>query len=322
MADYNIPLKRCSVCENEYPATPQYFCRNKRKSDGLDYECKPCSHIRRNPEYCEQKIEREKLHNSGQKRCVKCGIVKPETGEHFNQRPDSRDGMRSCCKRCEYELQSKRHAEQMQNPEYAMRQRKYNQIYWEQNRGRMSGYSRMRRQNKPHETAAYQREYRDRNKEKLSQQKREYYILKKESMSRKARVYRQTNPQVFRASWHRYRARKLALPDTFTAQDWLRCLDYWHYCCPVCGRQLRDLFATHKPAADHWIALTDPRPDNPGTVPENIVPLCHGQDGCNNKKKDRDPETWLARHYKPAQVKAILARINAYFAWVKEQDKP
>jgi hypothetical protein len=70
---------------------------------------------------------------------------------------------------------------------------------------------------------------------------------------------------------------------------------------------------------DHWIALSDPRPDNPGTVPTNIVPLCHGIGGCNNRKSNRDPVEFLETEFGVRRARQILTRINAYFAWVKEQ---
>lgn len=36
------PVKRCTKCGNEFPATPEYFDRDKQKSDGLHSWCKPC----------------------------------------------------------------------------------------------------------------------------------------------------------------------------------------------------------------------------------------------------------------------------------------
>src|SRR5512141_2961524 len=85
-----------------------------------------------------------------------------------------------------------------------------------------------------------------------------------------------------------YVLRKRKLPDTFTDQDWQRALEYWDYKCAVCGRP-RGLW--HTLAADHWIPLSDP--ECPGTIPTYIVPLCHGEGGCNNSKRSRSPQAWL-----------------------------
>lgn len=64
---------------------------------------------------------------------------------------------------------------------------------------------------------------------------------------------------------------------------------------------------------DHWIALTDSRTDNPGTVVENIIPLCHGWGGCNNNKRNRDAAEWLTKKLGPRKAKKKLAEIQAYF---------
>lgn len=128
-------------------------------------------------------------------------------------------------------------------------------------------------------------------------------------------IYRQQNPEIMKAATHRRRARKQDLPDTLTAQDWLNCLEYWNHRCVVCDRP-KGLF--HTLAMDHWVPLTDPRHDNPGTVPENIIPLCHGIGGCNNSKHNTDPVVWLERKLGKKQAAEKLAEIEAYFNFVCE----
>jgi ribosomal protein L37AE/L43A len=110
-----------------------------------------------------------------------------------------------------------------------------------------------------------------------------------------------------------YVVRKRELPHTFTEQDWQRALEYWEYTCAVCGRP-RGLW--HTLAADHWIPLTDP--DCPGTVPTNIVPLCHGESGCNNSKRAKSPQAWLEAKLGPKQAFQKMLEIDAYFLWVKD----
>lgn len=41
--DCTIPLKRCTKCGVEYPATPEYFRCKRNKKDGLEYRCKTCA---------------------------------------------------------------------------------------------------------------------------------------------------------------------------------------------------------------------------------------------------------------------------------------
>jgi hypothetical protein len=73
----------------------------------------------------------------------------------------------------------------------------------------------------------------------------------------------------------------------------------------------------HQITPDHWIPLASP--DCPGTVPENIIPLCFGSGGCNNSKKAKDGYEWLLQRYGKRKACVILKRIQAYFEWVKNQ---
>jgi hypothetical protein len=111
----------------------------------------------------------------------------------------------------------------------------------------------------------------------------------------------------------RYIARKRELPNTFTTQQWRTALDYWDHRCAVCERP-RGLW--HTVAADHWVPLT--APDCPGTMPTNIVPLCHGADGCNNSKGAKRPEVWLQQKLGKRRGNKKLAQINSYFDWVQD----
>jgi len=97
-----------------------------------------------------------------------------------------------------------------------------------------------------------------------------------------------------------------------TVANWHYALDYFHNCCAVCERQLNDLFNSHTASQDHWIPQS--HPDCPGYVPTNIIPLCHGVDGCNNRKHARDAVEWLTEQYGKVKAQKILHKINTYFA--------
>ena len=58
----------------------------------------------------------------------------------------------------------------------------------------------------------------------------------------------------------------------------------------------------------------------PGTIPTNIVLLCHGISGCNTRKRDQDPIEWLNKQLGPRKAKAKLKEIEAYFDWVRKQE--
>lgn len=95
---------------------------------------------------------------------------------------------------------------------------------------------------------------------------------------------------------------------TINRIQWKKCLDYFNNCCAVCGRP-RGFF--HTIVMDHWIPLSSP--DCPGAVVGNIIPLCHGFEGCNNSKRDSDPIIWLTAHYNKKQSAIIVKRIADYF---------
>ncbi len=114
-----------------------------------------------------------------------------------------------------------------------------------------------------------------------------------------------------------YLARKHSLPNTFTADDWQRALEYWEHKCAVCGRP-RGLW--HTLAKDHWLPLTSP--DCPGTVATNILPLCHGEGGCNNSKSKKDPESWLIERLGKRRAARKRGEIQAYFDWVRSVSEP
>lgn len=113
------------------------------------------------------------------------------------------------------------------------------------------------------------------------------------------------------------RTRKRNLPHTFTPQDWQYALEYFDHSCAVCGRRAG---FWHVISQDHWLPLVNP--DCPGTVPTNMVPLCHsvldGEGGCNNMKNRQLPDKWLIKTYGEKHARTILARIDAYFATVRK----
>jgi hypothetical protein len=113
-------------------------------------------------------------------------------------------------------------------------------------------------------------------------------------------------------------SRRRKIPLAFTSSDWDRCLEYWNHRCCICNRPIG---LWHTLAREHWIPAADKRIDNPGTVPWNILPMCHsmanGRNGCNNTKNDTAPITWLTRRLGKRAAKKKLAEIETYFDSVR-----
>lgn len=214
-----------------------------------------------------------------QKKCTKCGNFFPASNEYFNKEPHAKDGLCGQCKACFREHRRIRYAE---HPE---KQREYNQRYY---------------------------------KEHLEKERQRCQLYREQHLEA-ARVrqqrYRANNIEKERSYSRRRRARKLNLPATFTLDHERLGLEYFSGRCAVCNRQLKDLFGTHTVHWDHWIPLTK----GGGTTPDNMLPLCGGQGGCNQSKGAKLPEKWLLKQFGKRKAAEILAKIEAYFEWVKGQ---
>jgi hypothetical protein len=112
----------------------------------------------------------------------------------------------------------------------------------------------------------------------------------------------------------KYTMRKLGLPHVFSPEEESFCRAYFQYACAICGKEEGFQWRI---VMDHWIPLT--AEDCPGTIATNMIPLCHGNEGCNNSKRNKDPEIWLIARFGPRKARQILARIRAYFAVVIER---
>lgn len=252
-----------------------------------------------------------------QKRCYKCGKDKPATTEYFYICKREDDGLQFKCKACEkaYRVASKE------------KRREYAREYRAKNADRLREEKRQYREENKEAIAKKKHDYHAVNRERISAWRKLYYARNSRHLrdyqkkhkaanssliKRRYAVYRQSGGA--RVSQNNRRARSLSLVATFTTQQWHYALDYFRGCCAVCGRQLKDLFGTHTVAQDHWIPLSSP--NCPGTTVTNIVPLCHGEDGCNNSKKDRDPLEWLVWKYGKSKGMQIFKRVEAYLELV------
>lgn len=227
------------------------------------------------------------------KKCSKCGQEKPFTPEYFHRDTRNKSGLRCTCVEC--------HKKQKHD-----------------NRDEINRINREYRQRYREKYLMSRRAYRLKNREVINAQGREYRRRNREKVSAYDRMYNQSNPHIRKASYQRRQARKRELPNTFTGKDWLTCLEYFHYCCAICGSQLRDLFGEVEPHADHWIPLDYKGADNPGTVPENIICLCGD---CNRSKSCKSPEEWLHMRFNNRKLSKILKRIGAYFEWIISERK-
>lgn len=153
------------------------------------------------------------------------------------------------------------------------------------------------------------RESKRRNKARNAEYNRQYYQSHKEEFAERQRKDLANKPERFQSAVLRRRAKRRELPRDFTAQDWIRCKNYWNGCCCYCGNQAG---FWNPISADHFIALSK----GGGTITTNMIPACKS---CNSSKHDDTPLDFLTRKLGKRKAKQKLAEIEAYFEWAKAQ---
>jgi 5-methylcytosine-specific restriction endonuclease McrA len=154
---------------------------------------------------------------------------------------------------------------------------------------------------------------RERQLEGKRQSEKRYRERSPEIVRERKRLERSLHPEGGKVRTQRYKARKRSLSDVMKPDDWLHALEYWNGRCVYCNSQ-QGLW--NPMCADHFVPVTDPRPDNPGTVPGNIVPACRS---CNSSKGNRPADEWLIAKLGPTKGKAKLKEIQAYLDSRKDE---
>jgi hypothetical protein len=243
--------------------------------------------------------------------------------EHFSADSRSPDGMLYVCKSC-HSLKNKTSYDrnQTQRVTYARNRRSTQREFLSQQRKKRYWEHPEKERTRARESAQRHKERKrarhaiwfEIHRQEQLKKKRERYAANKEPWKKRAREH----PEAIRLISANRRARKRALPDTFTLEQRQFMLQYWQYACAICGNEEGFFWQL---SDDHWIPISSP--DCPGTVAHNIMPLCHTKKGvqgsCNNSKHDKDPVVWLHERFSPRQVKTILGRVNAYFDIVRDR---
>lgn len=262
--------------------------------------------------------------------CSKCGVEYPLTSEFFIPTKANRYGLSGQCRKCINQREKERYWE---NPELARSKarKKYKnnpeppkqrrRDYYKTPHGKVvhNASSREWRKNNPDKVkASKKRDYEKHKPKRLATMRRNYPKHKAATMLR-AREWAKRNPEKVKANTLKRIIRKRNLPMNYRASDWIIALEYFGYKCAVCGYDCSSPQDDRVFAQDHWIPMEYKGADNPGTVPANIVPLCHGTGGCNNLKHDFMPDVYLRKYFDDDKANEILKRITEYFEWVKSR---
>ena len=261
------------------------------------------------------------------KRCPKCSEEKPATTQYFYRCTKAWDGLYGYCKDCSKIIRKNYREEHLEEEKASFKQ------YYQDNADWMKQRTKDYYQEHIEEKRATRKQYYQDNLEQERAYRKRRYKEKRDvilAASRQGRFnnpdkkrvqlndWRRRNPIRVKIAYHEQRTRRQNLPYDFTDSDWLYALTYWNNCCAICGRYEGEDCCI---ASDHWIPLSYPGDNNPGTVPWNIVPLCHGKNGCNNKKKNKLPNDWLWETFEGNQAHQKLTEIEKFFQSAKTRER-
>lgn len=338
----SVPLKRCSrkeKCVNPLgswlPETGEHFRPRGGTSTSLRTDCRCCeraSHQRyaaENPEKVKAKSQRYAETHQDELR----ERSRKYEAEHREQRRAARrqqyrdnvDEMRDRARlKRAADPEKQREYQRRSYQKHADKQRAERRCYYAEHREQERAYRRNWYVKNADHARKYSRQYALQNPDKVKIAQRRWQASHRQELREYDRRRRAEYPEKIRLKVRRRVSKQQGVPFDFSPKSEARMYEYWGYSCAVCGRTA-DMWTTL--ATDHWIALSDPRHDNPGTVALNMIPLCHGKKDvpagtpcCNNSKINKDPEQWLISRFGKRKAKQILKRIHTYFDWVRQQD--
>jgi hypothetical protein len=226
------------------------------------------------------------MHTPQEKICTKCGLSK--SLESFCSYKRNKDGLNGRCRTCA----AASHAAKREHHLQKMAER------YQKNRLEVLEERKAYREPRREEARLYQVAYRTKFPDKYKAGNKRW---------------RMAHPHERRLIEQNREARKRGLPHTWTTPEQAFMLNYWHNACAVCGNS-EGLFWIV--ADDHWIPLA--ASNCPGTVATNMIPLCHGNGGCNNSKHKNEPHIWLMRRFGAKKTAKIEQAIDTYFRIVRE----
>src|SRR5271157_606572 len=110
------------------------------------------------------------------------------------------------------------------------------------------------------------------------------YLANRDFLIQQNAAYIKSHPEQNKAKNSKRKARKLGNGGSFTAQQWIDLKLFYDSSCLCCHREERVLESLGLCLVpDHVISLAKGGSNDIS----NIQPLCHGKDGCNNKKGSR-----------------------------------
>lgn len=250
------------------------------------------------------------------RKCSKCGAWKPLNRYFFFKQTTGPDGFKRLCRGCCGALKPPQKAKFVLKQCTKCKQWKSATPEFFKIRKLRDGSTSLRGECHDCRLAERRNRYAQ-NPDLHLKKERQRYARSIDKMRAQNRAKRQKSPVVYqdigRRGSQKRRARRLAVADTFTSADWQRAIDYFHGVCAYCSNPPSFFDKNWVLHQEHFIPISK----GGAYTPENIIPACQQ---CNFDKKARDPKKWILRRFGPQKANKILARIEAYFDWVRRHD--
>ncbi|PEU21321.1 hypothetical protein CN526_26940 [Bacillus wiedmannii] len=216
------------------------------------------------------------------KECTKCGEWKPlESGFRKNNKGLGRK--LSVCKKCERKYK-----------------RKYYEENKEKNKEKESAYKRKYYEENKEKVLAHTRKWKEENKERVLEYKRKYYEENKEKELARASKWQEENKDKVKMRSQRRRARKKALPATWTLEQKEEMMEYFDRRCALTGET--DI------TEEHAIPLSI---GHGGTVHGNMWTLCSR---LNSSKYNKNIFEWFEANRQRFELSQ--AKFDRLIAWL------
>ncbi len=143
-----------------------------------------------------------------EKKCSKCGEVKPLTSEYFHKDKSKKDGFVYHCKEC---------AKQQNKENAHKRAQRY-----QDNKERVCEQRKQYRMNNKKRVAESKKIYNQKNKERIAERDKLYYQKNKERIAERDKLYYQKNKDRIRKRDTKYRQHKRTTDKEFNIKDKIR----------------------------------------------------------------------------------------------------
>lgn len=260
----DAPLKRCTKCKQEFPATAEYFPTRKDSLDGLRAHCRTCTTARRKQYYADHADEARQYTRQWRSENVARHRENTRRWERENK---------------ERYLEAKR-AWGKANPEKV---RGYAQKWRKANPETVRTASRRWVANNPEKAKAKTRKWAQANHDYRLRYHREYRQEHREERAHSFRLWARANPEKLRAKENRRRALKRKAAGHHVASDIQQQYSAQKGRCWWCGKPVGNDYHV-----DHVIPLVK----GGSNGPENIVISCPP---CNLAKGQKLPREWNGR---------------------------